>query len=152
MEWQVSMGFAFLVVISVVLWGASQGWYSKKVVIRPDVAVASGVQETCDKYKVEIDRLKGKIFEQSLELDKKTAKIAELTRDANDLMDAINTLTTRLQAAEAANARMAAALKNALADLQTRSRQLQECTAKLLARQIVNEKCHMTPETDNLVR
>lgn len=151
MEWQVCMGFAYLIVISVILWGASQGFYSKKIVTRPtDVATAS--VETCEKYTSEIDRLKGKIFEQSLELDKKTAKIAELTRDANELMDSVNSLTTRLQEAEAANARMATALKNALGDLQSRSRQLQECTAKLLARQIVNEKCHMVPENANLLR
>jgi septal ring factor EnvC (AmiA/AmiB activator) len=151
MDWQISMGFAFLVFISVVLWGASQGFYSKKVKLRPEASSAPP-KELCTEYKLEIERLKGKIFEQSTELDAKNAKLAELTRNVNELMDAINSLTTKLQAAEATNARMAASLKNALEDLDKRSRQLQECNAKLLARQIVNEKCHMTPETANLLR
>ena len=151
MDWQISMGFAFLVVISVTLWGASQGWFSKKVKIRPE-ASSTAQTDACTKYKDEIERLKGKIFEQSTELDAKTAKLAELTQRVNELMDAINALTIRLQAAETANARMSASLKAALEDLDKRSRQLQECNAQLLSKRIVNEKCHMTPESNNLIR
>lgn len=154
MDWHISMAFAFLVLVSVVLWGASQGWYSKKVKLRPEASSApqKDLKDACSTYISEIERLKGKIFEQSTELDAKSAKLAELTRSANELMDAINSLTTKLQTAEATNARMATSLKNAVEDLDKRSRQLQECNAKLLARQIVNEKCHMTPETANLLR
>ena len=151
MNWETSLGFCFLVFVSVVLWGSSQGWFSKKIVIKPN-ATPAPAKETCDAYKLDIERLKGKIFEQSLELDAKKAKIAELTRGTTDLMNNINMLTTKLQAAEATNARMAAALKTALEDLDARSRKLQECTAHLLAKQITHEKCHMTPETSNLIR
>lgn len=149
MEWYVCMGFAFLVVISVILWGGSQGWYSKKIKIRSETVVKG---ENCSEYKLEIERLKGKVFEQSLELDAKTAKINELTRNVTELMNAINDLTTKLQAAEAINARMAQSLKNALEDLDKKSRQLQECTAHLTARRIITEQCHMTPESANLIR
>jgi chromosome segregation ATPase len=149
-DWHVSMGFCFLVVISVVLWGASQGWYSKKISLKP--AVTPPQKDDCNEYKLEIDRLKGKLFEQSMELDEKKAKLAELTKNVNDLMESINVLTTKLQAAETTNARLATSLKNALEDLDVRSRQLQECNAKLLARRIITEQCHMTPETANLIR
>lgn len=149
MTWEISMGFAFLVVISVIMWGASQGWYSKKIKLNPEVVTKT---EDCSEYIKEIERLKGKIFEQSLELDAAKAKVAELTRNVNELMDTINTLTTKLQEAEALNARMAASLKNALEDLDKKSRQLQECTARLLAKRIITEQCHMSPETNNLIR
>lgn len=143
------MGFMFLCVFSVIMYGASQGWYSRKI---PKQTNDKKDDENCDAYKEEIERLKATIFEQSLELDSKSAKIAELTKQLDDLMNAINDLTTRLQNAEEANAKLTASLKAALEDLDLTSRQLQECNAKLLARRIVNEKCHMTPETSNLIR
>jgi chromosome segregation ATPase len=146
------MGFSFLVVISVILWGASQGFYSKKVVLSPKKPATATAKDACEEYKLELDKCNGKVFEKSLELDKMTAKVAELTRDVNDLMNSINMLTTKLQAAELANARLSVSLKNALEDLDKKSRQLQECNAKLLAKQIVSERCHMTPETANLIR
>lgn len=148
MEWQICMGFMFLCVISVIMYGAAQGWYSKKIKTQETVVQ----NENCDAYKEEIERLKGKIFEQALELDAKTAKLAEMTKQLDELMNSINELTTRLQDAEEKNAKLAASLKNALEDLQRTRMQLQECSAKLLARRIVHDKCNLTPETANLIR
>ena len=149
MEWQICMGFMFLCVITIILYGASQGWYSKQIKTQK-ANVQQG--DDCEVYKQEIERLKGKVFEQAMELDAKTAKLAEMAKQLDDLMNSINELTTRLQAAEERNAKLAASLKTALEDLDRTSRQLQECSAKLLARRIVHEKCQMTPETANLIR
>lgn len=158
MQWQVCLGFMFLIVVSVIMWGASQGWYSKKVKKSKDTSkntsgtVHGGSDENCDELRNEIERLKGKIFEQSMELDTKAAKNAEMTRQLEELMNTINDLTTRLQNAETTNAQLSQSLKNALEDLDKTRRQLQECSAKLLAKQITNAVCHMTPETANLIR
>jgi len=155
MQWQVCLGFMFLIAISVIMWGASQGWYSKKIrrikdKLKPSQNAPAG--ENCDELRNEIERLKGKIFEQSMELDTKNAKIAQMTTQLSDLMNAINDLTLRLQNAEASNAQLTRSLKNALEDLDKTRRQLQECSSKLLAKQITNKVCHMTPETANLIR
>lgn len=150
MPWEVMMGMCFLILFSVTLWGTAQGWFSRKL-LREKVETKE-TAEDCEPYKQEIEKLKGKIFEQSLELEKKDAQLAEQARQLAELMNAINALTTQLQEAEARNAQLAASLKNALEDLEKTRRQLQECRAKLLAKRIVHEKCHMTPETANLVR
>jgi len=156
MQWQVCLGFMFLIVISVIMWGASQGWYSKKIRrIKDKLKTSRASQaagENCDELRNEIERLKGKIFEQSMELDTKNAKLAQMTTQLNDLMNAINDLTLRLQNAETTNAKLSESLKNALDDLDKTRRQLQECSSKLLAKQITNQVCHMTPETANLIR
>lgn len=147
MDWQVCLGYLWILVIVVIMWGASQGWYSKKI-----AKIEEKAQENTEALKDELDALRKKIFDQQLEIDAKNAKIAELTRQVQDLMNSINVLTTRLQTAEAQNARLRQALKNTLDDLEKTRAQLQECRAKLLAKQIVSEKCQMTPETANLIR
>lgn len=152
MDWQVLMGLLFLCVITLTMWYASQGAFSKTIRRRSHDKVTTDPAVVCKSYIDEIERLKGKIFEQSLELDAKTAKIAEMERQLQELMNAINELTTKLQNAETENAQLRQSLTNALEDLDKTSRQLQECTAKLLARRLVQEKCHMTPETANLIR
>jgi peptidoglycan hydrolase CwlO-like protein len=152
MDWQVFMGLLFLCVITLTMWYASQGAFSKTIRRRNEKTPVTDPNVICKSYIDEIERLKGKIFEQSLELDAKNAKIAEMERQLQELMNAINELTTKLQNAEAENAQLRQLLKNALEDLDKTSRQLQECTAKLLARRLVQEKCHMTPETANLIR
>lgn len=152
MDWQVLMGLLFLCVITLTMWYASQGAFSKIIRRRSHDTVTTDPAVVCKSYIDEIERLKGKIFEQSLELDAKTAKIAEMERQLQELMNAINELTTKLQNAETENAQLRQSLTNALEDLDKTSRQLQECTAKLLARRLVQEKCHMTPETANLIR
>lgn len=152
MDWQVLMGLLFLCVITLTMWYASQGAFSKTIRRQPHDKVTTDPAVVCTSYIDEIERLKGKIFEQSLELDAKTAKIAEMERQLQELMNAINELTTKLQNAETENAQLRQSLTNALEDLDKTSRQLQECTAKLLARRLVQEKCHMTPETANLIR
>lgn len=153
MDWHVFMGLLFLCVITLTLWYASQGAFSKPIRRRNESNTAvTDPNVICKSYIDEIERLKGKIFEQSLELDAKTAKIAEMEKQLQELMNAINDLTTKLQQAEIENAQLRQSLKNALEDLDKTSRQLQECTAKLLARRLVHEKCHMTPETANLIR
>ena len=154
MDWHVCMGMAFLCVITLTMWYASQGAFSKRIktVSRAEGESKNDPSVLCKAYIDENERLKGKIFEQSMELDAKTAKMAEMERQLQDLMNAINELTTRLQSLETENGQLRQSLKNALEDLDKTSRQLQECTAKLLARRIVQEKCHMTPETANLIR
>jgi len=154
MDWRISLGFCFLVVISVIMWGASQGWYSKVVKKVHDVTTTNDCppSENCDEYKKKIAMLEGRIFELETELNAKNAKISDLTRKLAELMDIINQLTTSLQNAEARIAELEAALKAAQEDLARCRQQLNECRAELLARRVVNEKCHMTPETNNLIR
>lgn len=153
MDWQVSMGFSFLVVISVIMWGASQGWYSKKLPPRPRTQLqAATSQDNCDELLKKIAQLEGMNFSLTNELNEKNATISDLNAQIQQLMNAINDISTRLQNAETENAQLRTSLKNALDDLARCRRELQECRAELMAKRIAHEKCKMLPETSNLLR
>jgi septal ring factor EnvC (AmiA/AmiB activator) len=163
MRWETFLGFVFIIFASVVLYGAAQGWFSRKVPASKllkggdvNVTVRGGLGASsdcdCDALRKLIARLQGKIFELETALATCQAQNAEMRRELQDLMSAINELTTELQNALANLALINKKYKEALEELAECRRQLAECRAKLLARQITDETCHMQPENNNLLR
>jgi septal ring factor EnvC (AmiA/AmiB activator) len=151
MHWEISFGFAFLLVLSVTLWGAAQGWFSKIVHKKADASTPPPPDPTLP-YKNLVKRLEARVFELENELALKNAEIADLKKKLAGLMDAINSLTTNLQNATALNEQLKAALKTAFDDLAKCRAELQKCQAKQLGEEIKKQACRMAPENANLLR
>lgn len=148
--WENVMSAAFLVVTSVIIWGALQGWFSKRIHPKPgpEPVLVKDNQDLKDR----IAKLEARIFELENELAAKNALIAQLNATIQRLMDDIARLTTDLAKCQENEAKLAAALKIALEELQACRAALAKCKAELLAKQVQNAVCKLQPENANLLR
>jgi septal ring factor EnvC (AmiA/AmiB activator) len=151
MHWEISFGFAFLLVFLVTLYGAKNGWFSR--IIRDSKGVDAGPPpDPTEPYKDLIKKLEAKIFELENELADRNARISDLLAKIKSLMENINQLTINLQNATTLNEQLKTALRNALDDLAKCRAELQKCKSKELADQIQKQVCKMQPENANLLR
>lgn len=146
--WQPVMSTSFLMFAGIVLWGTSQGWFSRKL----KKTIPAATKDSCDSYINEIKKLRAKILEQQDDIARITARMADLEKQVQGLLFQINRLTTELDACRRSNAYLAARLKAALDDLTACRRELAKCRAELLAKNVSNAVCKLAPENSNLLR
>lgn len=150
LPWQPVMSSSFLVVILIVMWGASQGWFSRK--LKKTGKGTGGKVDDCEPYKREIQKLQARILELQDDVTRLNARVADLEKTIQQLLDTINRLTLELDATRKDNAALRAALKNAVDDLATCRAALAKCRAELLAKKASDAVCKLAPENANLLR
>jgi chromosome segregation ATPase len=150
MDWPIALGFAILVVVSVTLWGAMQGWFSSKIKVnRPRDSVDV---DLCEPYKRRIAELENRIFDLENLLANRDARIKDLERTIQKLMADIARLTEDLAKCQASEADLRNKLKIALDELSACRAALRECRAQLLAKKVSDAVCKLQPENANLLR
>lgn len=150
LPWQPVMSTSFLVVILIVIWGATQGWFSKRI-RKPPTPKKRDIDD-CEVYKKEIRRLQARISELEDDNTRLRALAADLEKQIQQLLETINKLTMDLDACRNENARLRAALKQALDDLAACRAALAKCRAELLAKKVSDAVCKLAPENANLLR
>ena len=148
MDWRIFMGLMFIGCVTMIVWGAWQGWFSPQKVVPPP---PSPLVQANEVLKQTVVAAAASVFETSNDLSEKNAIIADLQRKLKELTDIINALTTRLNALEAENATLRQGLKQALEDLAKCRSELQKCKAELAAKRIADAFCKIQP-SENLLR
>lgn len=151
MHWPHVLSMGFLVFISTILWGAWQGWFSRKLP-KKVTEQQKTPEDPCKALRQENEQLRSRVFQLENENAALKARIAELQKQLEYLMDQINKLTAELEASRLREADLLARLKAALEDLQACRAALQKCNAQLIAKQIADATCKLTPENANLLR
>jgi chromosome segregation ATPase len=144
---------SFLVFAGVVLYLAVNGKFSRRLAIPVPVAKPPKKEgDPCAALRAELTKALALVNEKQRRIEELEARNAELERKTQELMDVINRLTLELDKVKGENARLQAALKQALDELVAARRALAECRAKLLAKQVSDEVCKLAPENANLIR
>lgn len=149
MDWPVVLGFAILVVVSVTLWGAAQGWFSSRIPKKP--APPADI-DPCAALRNKIADLENRILDLENLVAQKDARIRELEKTIQNLLDQIKRLTEDLYTCQKSEADLRNKLKIALEELDACRAALRDCKAQLLAKQIASSVCKLQPENANLLR
>ncbi|MGA1564030.1 MAG: hypothetical protein ACO35C_05365 [Pontimonas sp.] len=149
-QWNVIFGTALVAFFFYITWGAWQGYFSP-VLPPPEDPRADELQKETQQLKTTIQAAKETIFQHENDTSELLAKIADLQRQVQTLMDEINNLTSQIAALQDENATLRKGLKEALEQLDICRKQLMICKTQLDAKRLEKQYCDIQPSSNLLL-
>jgi len=140
----------FLAFFFYITWGAWQGYFSPVLPPSQDPSQLTTLQNQKAALLDTVQTAKDALFDYENNTAENQAKIADLQRAIQTLMDEINRLTTQIAALQDENATLRKGLKEALEQLDITRKQLMQCRTREEARRLSKQYCDTTPSSNML--
>jgi len=150
-NWPFIFGTLIVVFSFFITWGAWQGYFSPVLPPPSDSSTVTSLKREQEQLKTTIDAAKDTIFQHENDSSELLAKIADLQRALQMMMDEINKLTAKIAALQDENSTLRKGLKEALEQLDMCRKQLMQCKTQLDANRLEKQYCDRLPPSNLLL-
>lgn len=149
-NWVFISATLFLAFFFYITWGAWQGYFSPVLPPPGDPVEVQTLRKEKEQLQTTVRAARDTLFDYENNTSENRAKISDLQRAIDSLMEEINRLTSHIARLQDENTTLRKGLKEALEQLDMCRRQLMQCKTREDARRLSRQYCETTPESNML--